>query len=90
MEANMKKVLWMIILVMALNVTGCSLHNDKTDYKSMYETMLADQAPTIKDIKFMTMDGKAVNKNYNWFVLDKQVKIGITLDGNCQEVVCPA
>jgi len=82
-EVDMKKVLWMLILVMAFNVAGCSFHNDNTDYKSMYEKLLADQAPTIKDITFMTMDGKAVNKNYNWFVLDKQVKIGITLDGNC-------
>jgi hypothetical protein len=49
----------------------------------MYEKLLADQAPTIKDIKFMTMDGKVIKEDNDWYHLDKQVKIGITLQGNC-------
>ncbi len=90
----MKKALWIIILIMALNITGCSVPNNKTDSKSvdepndksMYENISTDQAPVINDIKFMTLDGKVINSDAGWFILDKQVKIGITLEGNCQMV----
>ena len=48
----------------------------------MYEKLLQDQPPLIKDIKF---DGKII-KLGDWAEVGGKVKIVITLEGNCQEV----
>lgn len=86
----MKKTLWIIALFMLVNLTGCSnlgiSKHENTDYKQMYEEVLKDQAPLIKDITFNTLDGKVIEEEANWFFLDKQVRIIVTLEGDCQEV----
>ncbi len=86
-----KTVLPILITLTTLTTfTACSNQNnskiENTDYKKMYEDVLKDQAPIIKDITFKTMDGKPIKKNAKWYMLDKQVKITITLEGNCQYV----
>lgn len=86
----MKKMLWVIALFMLVNSAACSnpgiSKQDSTNYKQMYEETIKDQAPLIKDITFKTLDGKVIEEDDNWFCLDKQVKIIVTLEGDCQEV----
>lgn len=87
----MKKVLCVLLLIITINLTACSstavLDQDKNvDYKQKYQELLKDQAPFIKDITFKTMDGKTIEKEANWYTLDKQVKVIITLTGNCTSV----
>jgi len=86
----MKKTLWIVVLFMLVYLTGCSnlgiSKQDNTDYKQMYQEVLKDQAPLIKDITFKTLDGKVIEEDGGWYFLDKQVKIIITLEGDCQYV----
>lgn len=87
----MKKVVCLILLIITINLTACSnaavTNEDKNaDYKQKYQELLENQAPFIKDITFKTMDGKTIKEEANWYTLDKQVKIIITLTGNCSNV----
>ena len=81
----MKKTFLVIILFALFSLVGCST-NDSVDYKQMYEQLLQEQPPLIKDIIFETPDGKVINKNAGWFELGKKVKIVIVLEGSCTEV----
>ncbi len=86
----MKKILCAMFLLLLISLTGCSNSvnspNSNINYKQMYEELLKNQAPIIKDVAFKTMDGKAIEKNANWYMLDKQVKIIIIFEGDCQTV----
>ncbi|HVJ50665.1 hypothetical protein [Desulfitobacterium sp.] len=81
-----EKIIWIAILIVLVNLAGCSspniVNNDKTDYKQLYEKSLQDQPPLIKDIKF---DGKII-KSGDWAEVGEKVKIVITLEGDCREV----
>ncbi len=86
----MKKILLIIILFMLISGTACSNtsipEQDNIDYQQMYEAVMKDQAPLIKDITFKTIDGKVIEEEANWFTLEKQVRIIVTLEGDCQQI----
>lgn len=86
----MKKVLYLLLFIL-INLTACSstavLDEDKIiDDQQKYQELLKDQAPFIKDITFKTMDGKTIEEEANWYTLDRQVKVMMTLTGNCTSV----
>jgi hypothetical protein len=86
----MKKIACIVIVILLSNLVGCSKINNFTNtqinYKQMYEKLLKDQPPKIKNIKFETPDGKIIRQTEGWYVIGNKVKIIITLEGDCQEV----
>jgi hypothetical protein len=54
----------------------------------MYEKLLQNQPPIIKDIRFETTDGKVLQPDAEsgWYIIGNKIKIVITLEGDCQEV----
>jgi len=86
----MKKIILIIILFVLVILSACSKQDISTqeniNYKHLYEETMKDQAPLIKDITFKTLNGKVIEKDDNWVFLDKQVRIIVTLEGDCQEV----
>lgn len=59
-------------------------HGRRCGYATFNEELLKDQVPPIKDIMFKTTDGKTIEADAGWYILDKQVKIIMTFESDCQ------